>query len=100
MRIAIAQIAPVVGDFENNVALISDAYSRACSETERARLLLTPELSVSGYALLDLLERPEIFTRTDAALENLPADSAEPAFEIWRQRIQQAFVVQADPVHL
>lgn len=26
---------------------------------------------------------------TDAALENLPAGGAEPAYEIWRQRIQQ-----------
>jgi len=75
MRIAIAQIAPVVGDFEQNVALITDAYTRAASpeKGEAARLLLTPELGVSGYALLDLLERPEIFTRTDAALEKLKA---------------------------
>ena len=71
MRIAIAQIAPIVGDFEKNVALITDAYERACSLAEPARLLLTPELSVSGYALLDLLERPEIFTRTEAALAKL-----------------------------
>ncbi|MBS1961274.1 MAG: NAD+ synthase [Bdellovibrionales bacterium] len=71
MRIAIAQIAPIVGDFDKNVALISDAYERACSLDEPARLLLTPELSVSGYALLDLLDRPEIFTRTEAALERL-----------------------------
>jgi NAD+ synthase (glutamine-hydrolysing) len=81
MRIAIAQIAPVVGDFDKNVALISDAYQRACSTdsgaagggTEPVRLLLTPELGVSGYALLDLLDRPEIFTRTDAAMEKLAA---------------------------
>ena len=29
---------------------------------------------------------------TDAALENLPADAAEPAYEIWRRRIQTHFV--------
>ena len=28
---------------------------------------------------------------SDAALENLPADSAEPAYEIWRRRIQRHF---------
>jgi hypothetical protein len=28
---------------------------------------------------------------TDAALENLPADAAEPAYEIWRRRIQNHF---------
>ncbi len=73
MKIAIAQIGPIVGDFKKNVAMISAAYSRASSpeKGEPARLLLTPELCVSGYALLDLLERPEIFTRTDAALAEL-----------------------------
>jgi len=75
VKIALAQIAPIVGDFEANVALISAAYARACSANpaDQARLLLTPELAVSGYVLLDLLERPEIFTRTDAALEKLKA---------------------------
>ncbi len=28
---------------------------------------------------------------TDVALENLPADRPEPAYEIWRQRIQKSF---------
>ena len=28
---------------------------------------------------------------TDACLEDLPADAAQPSFEIWRQRIQQHF---------
>lgn len=28
---------------------------------------------------------------TDSALENLPTDSAEPAYEIWRRRIQNCF---------
>ncbi len=73
MRIAIAQIAPIVGDFEKNVAAITLAYERACAPESGtpARLLLTPELSVSGYALHDLLDRPEIFDRTEAALTKL-----------------------------
>jgi hypothetical protein len=28
---------------------------------------------------------------TDAALENLPADAATPAYAIWRRRIQSKF---------
>ncbi|MBC7385778.1 MAG: NAD+ synthase [Cryobacterium sp.] len=72
MKIALAQIAPVVGDFDSNVALIADSYARAVSEPSGpARLLLCPELAVSGYPPHDLLDRPEIFTRTDAALEKL-----------------------------
>jgi hypothetical protein len=41
-------------------------------------------------ALCDL-PAAEAAAITDAALENLPANGAVPAFEIWRQRIQQQF---------
>jgi hypothetical protein len=33
---------------------------------------------------------------TDAALENLPANQAEPAFEVWRRRIQHRFAQQQE----
>jgi hypothetical protein len=33
----------------------------------------------------------EASRRSDTTLENLPADAAEPAYEIWRQRIQGSF---------
>ncbi len=69
MKIAIAQIDPVIGAFEANVKKIKEAYKRACSK--QARLLLTPELAVCGYPPLDLIERPEIFERNEAAIEDL-----------------------------
>jgi NAD+ synthase (glutamine-hydrolysing) len=69
MRIAIAQIDPVVGNFELNVSKIKTAYERACES--QARLLLTPELSVSGYPPHDLVDRPEIFERNEKALKQL-----------------------------
>ena len=71
MRIAVAQIESVVGAFEANVARIKESYKRACSQ--QARLLLTPELSVCGYPLYDLLDRPEIFERNERALSDLMA---------------------------
>ncbi|MGK5087677.1 NAD+ synthase [Bdellovibrionota bacterium FG-2] len=71
MKIAIAQIDPVIGAFEANVKKIKEAYKRACSK--QARLLLTPELAVCGYPPLDLIERPEIFERNEAAVEELLA---------------------------
>lgn len=37
---------------------------------------------------------------TDAALENLSGDGAEPAFELWRRRIQQVFMEKAERIHL
>ena len=71
MRVAIAQLDPVVGAFEANVKKIKEAYQRACSK--RARVLLTPEMGVCGYPPHDLVERPEIFERNDKAIEDLLA---------------------------
>jgi len=69
MRIAIAQIDPVVGAFEANVKKIQEAYKRACSK--QARLLLTPELGICGYPPHDLIERPEMLERNERALVHL-----------------------------
>jgi len=71
MRIAFAQLDPVVGAFEANVKKIKEAYKRACSKG--ARLLLTPELGVCGYPPHDLIERPEIFDRNEQAVNQLAA---------------------------
>lgn len=71
LRIAIAQLDPVVGAFESNVRKIQTAYKEACAQ--KARLLLTPELGVCGYPPLDLMDRPEIFERNEKALMELSA---------------------------
>jgi NAD+ synthase (glutamine-hydrolysing) len=67
MRIAIAQVDPIVGDFDGNLAKIKSAYLKACGSG--ARILMTPELGLCGYPPHDLLERPEIFTRNQDAIE-------------------------------
>ncbi len=69
MRIAIAQISPVVGDFAGNVRQIREAYEKAIDQG--ADLLLTPELGVCGYPPHDLVERPEIYDRCAAAVVEL-----------------------------
>ena len=69
VRIALAQIDPVVGAFDANIAKIVESYERACRE--QARLLLTPELSLCGYPPHDLIERPEMIERTEKALEKI-----------------------------
>ena len=71
MQIALAQIDPVVGSFAANVNKIQEAYERACES--KARLLLTPELSICGYPPHDLVDRPEIFERNEKALDQLTA---------------------------
>jgi NAD+ synthase (glutamine-hydrolysing) len=55
MRIAIAQVNPVVGDLAGNRALVLEAARRA--ETARADLVVLPEMVLTGYPPMDLLER-------------------------------------------
>ena len=53
MRIAIAQLNPIVGDIEGNAQRILEAAQKAFNQG--AELLLTPELSLCGYPPRDLL---------------------------------------------
>ena len=69
MKIALAQIAPIVGAFDANVRMIEEAYAQALAAG--ADVLLTPELSVSGYPPHDLIDRPEIFERNERAVDAL-----------------------------
>ncbi|MEO6578965.1 MAG: nitrilase-related carbon-nitrogen hydrolase, partial [Candidatus Limnocylindria bacterium] len=60
-RIALAQVAPRLGDLDANLEIASGAVRRAA--TEGAHLTLLPELALSGYLLQDLV--PEIAIRSD-----------------------------------
>ncbi len=65
MRIALAQIAPEVGDFAGNVRRILEAVRRA--EREGADLVALPELAVTGYPPEDLLKRPAFMRAAERA---------------------------------
>ena len=60
-RIALAQVAPHLGDVEANLELASDRVSAAA--TEGAQLTLLPELALTGYLLQDLV--PDVAMRAD-----------------------------------
>jgi len=55
VRIAIGQINPTVGDLSGNRALAEDAARKA--EAGGAQLLVLPEMALTGYPPMDLLER-------------------------------------------
>jgi len=55
MRIAIAQVNPTVGDLAGNRRLVEEAAAKA--ESERADVVVLPELVLTGYPPLDLVER-------------------------------------------
>jgi len=56
MKIALAQIDPIIGDFYYNYALILRAYEEAAAQG--AELVITPELSLTGYTPCDILTIP------------------------------------------
>lgn len=68
-HIALAQINPVVGDLSGNAKLISDAAEVA--HRAGAKLLITPELALTGYPPEDLLLRPAFIEAAADALDQL-----------------------------
>jgi len=55
MRVAIAQVNPVVGDLRGNRRLVEEAAERAAAA--RADVVVLPELVLTGYPPMDLLSR-------------------------------------------
>ncbi|MDX1428908.1 MAG: NAD+ synthase [Rhodothermales bacterium] len=66
MRVALAQINPIVGDIDGNVERIL-AYAGRAAE-EKADIAVFPELCVCGYPPLDLLENDSFIEACDAAV--------------------------------
>lgn len=71
MKVGIAQINTTVGDFPGNSAAILAAYHSLVAEG--AELVVTPELSVTGYPPLDLIFAGEFVERNLVALRDLHA---------------------------
>lgn len=73
MKIALAQIAPALGDPEANL----DLHLRTVAKARRlkADLLVFPELSLTGYTLRDLVEETALDPRTAPAFRALKAAS-------------------------
>lgn len=75
MKIGIAQINPVVGDFPGNAKRILAAY-RECLDGG-ADLVLTPELSLVGYPPRDLVFKSQFVPKCLQALDYLAGESRE-----------------------
>ena len=74
MRIALAQINPLVGDLAGNGARILAACQEAAAA--HADLVVTPELSLWGYPPRDLLLRPALLSKQQDVLDQLAAELA------------------------
>jgi NAD+ synthase (glutamine-hydrolysing) len=67
LKLCVAQLNFIVGDLDGNVKKIVDAANSAYAEG--ARLLLTPELSICGYAAEDLFLRPAFIEACNDAVK-------------------------------
>ncbi|MDO9606308.1 NAD+ synthase [Hydrogenophaga sp.] len=100
LPICVAQLNFVVGDMAGNAQKIVAAAHQA--HARGARVLLTPELALCGYAAEDLFLRPAFIDACDDALKNIalqtaglkglhivvghPARVPEPGSEVRRER--------------
>jgi len=73
MKIGIAQINPVVGDFPGNAKRILGAY-RECLDAG-AEIVLTPEMSLAGYPPQDLVFKSQFVPKCLQALDYLAGES-------------------------
>jgi NAD+ synthase (glutamine-hydrolysing) len=77
VRIAIAQVNPTVGDLQGNRRLVEEAAAKAAAA--KADLVALPELVLTGYPPMDLLERSGFVRDQIAELEALrPASEQIP----------------------
>ena len=88
LRIAVAQLNPVLGDIEGNLALARRTLRTAAGQG--ADLLVFPELFISGYPPEDLVLKHAFTEACQAAVEALAADTSAdgPAVLIgtpWRE---------------
>lgn len=67
LRIALAQINPLIGDIAGNTDMLIDVAERARDE-QGAGLVLFPELTLTGYPPEDLLLRPQLHERVRRAV--------------------------------
>ncbi len=67
MKVALAQINPQIGHFEYNKEIIINNIEHA--KSQRVDLLIFPELSISGYPPMDLLERRSFTEECQNALD-------------------------------
>jgi NAD+ synthase (glutamine-hydrolysing) len=73
MKVALAQLNPTVGDVSGNIAKLAATLNDLPPDTD---LVIFPELFLVGYPPRDLLEKPALIQRTQAALQEVAALAA------------------------
>ncbi len=77
MKIALCQINTIIGDLEFNKAKILNGYNKAVSE--KADLVIFPELSLVGYTPQDLVEKKEFREAVNKAVYEIARITGDTA---------------------
>jgi NAD+ synthase (glutamine-hydrolysing) len=80
VRLALAQVNPTVGDLAGNRRLVEEAVAKA--EASGAELVVLPEMVLTGYPPLDLLERDGFVRDQLRELEALASASRRVALAL------------------
>jgi len=75
IRIAVAQLNPIVGDIAGNLAMARAA--RADAARRKADVVLFTELFISGYPPEDLVLKPAFLKACERAVEEFAGDTAD-----------------------
>ena len=75
MRIALAQLDPIVGDIAGNLRKVLDAIEQA--RAQQADLLITSELMLIGYPPRDLVLREGVVPACERAVEHVAAAAGD-----------------------
>ena len=75
LKIALAQLNPVLGDLDGNAARVRKARETAAAQG--ADLVVFPELFISGYPPEDLVLKPAFQRACREAVEALARDTAD-----------------------
>jgi len=73
LRVGLAQLNPLVGDLDGNLAKLGEAYADA--EAAGCDIVAFPELSVTGYPPEDLVLKPGFVADNRAALDAFAAQT-------------------------
>lgn len=75
LRIASAQLNPIVGDIAGNAAMVRATVERA--QAQGVQVILFPEMIVTGYPVEDLALRPAFRAASKSAVKTLAGELAE-----------------------
>src|SRR6478735_3367231 len=73
LKLTLAQINPTIGDIDGNIALMRKAAREA--HAQGARLVIFPELSLTGYYPADLLDDADFTQRVQDGIERMLVES-------------------------